>query len=191
MNVSLESLPAFADAEYHPIDARYPRLVLGTTVVVELAIFAALAVFLLVIIDPPGGVRWLALGGVLLVLAWIGWVNYTYARLLRFAVREHDVIVRSGIFFRKETVQPISRVQHVERVQGPLDKRYGLAKLKLFSAGTGGVSFAIPGLAEERALRLQSFILERKREIRETPAERDGIADSHEVAPVDPSTRSE
>jgi hypothetical protein len=191
LNVPLESLPAFADAEYHPMDARYPRLVLGTTVVVELVIFAALALFLLVIVDPPGGVRWLALGGALLVLSWIGWVNYAYARVLRFAVREHDVIVRSGIFFRKETVQPISRVQHVERVQGPLDKRYGLAKLKLFSAGTGGVSFAIPGLALETALRLQEFILARKREIDETTPELDGIAGSHEVPPVEPGTRSE
>jgi membrane protein YdbS with pleckstrin-like domain len=184
-------LPAFADAEYHPMDARYPRLVLGTTVVVELAIFAALAVVLLVFVDPPGGLRWLVLGGALLMLAWIGWFNYKFARLLSFAVREHDVIVRSGIFFRKETVQPISRVQHVERVQGPLDKRYGLAKLKLFSAGTGGVTFAIPGLAVETALRLQSFILARKREIRETSPPQDGIADSDEVAAVEPGPRTE
>jgi membrane protein YdbS with pleckstrin-like domain len=191
LNVPLESLPAFADAEYHPMDPRYPRLVLGTTVVVELAIFAALAIFLLVFVDAPDGLRPVALGGALLVLTWIGWFSYKFARVLRFAVREHDVIVRSGIFFRKETVQPISRVQHVERVQGPLDKRYGLAKLKLFSAGTGGVSFAIPGLAEETALRLQSFILARKREIRETTPPQDGIADSHEIAPVEPAPRTE
>jgi membrane protein YdbS with pleckstrin-like domain len=191
-------LPAFADAEYHPMDARYPRLVLGTTLVVELVIFAAIAVVLLAIVEPPAGVRPVALGAAMLVLTWIGWVSYKSARLIRYAVREHDVIVRSGIFFRKETVQPISRVQHVERVQGPLDKRYGLAKLKLFSAGTGGVSFAIPGLAEDTALRLQSFILARKREIGETSPERDGIADSHEAAShgrepvrVESGTRSE
>lgn len=185
LNVPLDSLPAFADAEYHAMDARYPRLVLRITIVVELTLFAAFAIVLFAATDAPAGVRSAALGGALLVLTWIGWVTYTFARLLRFAVREHDVILRSGVFFRRETVQPISRVQHVERVQGPLDKRYGLAKLRLFSAGTGGVTFAIPGLTEDTAVRLQSFILERKRAISATSADVDGIADT------EPSARAE
>jgi membrane protein YdbS with pleckstrin-like domain len=181
LNVPLDSLPAFAEAEYHPMDARYPRLVLGIASAFGLVILAVLVVALLVR-DAPGPLRWIAPGGVLLLFTWISGISYTYARLLRFAVREHDVILRSGVFFRKETVQPISRVQHVERVQGPLDKRFGLAKLKLYSAGTGGLSFAIPGLTEQTALRLQSFILERRREIRDT-AGLDGIADSPGTSP--------
>jgi membrane protein YdbS with pleckstrin-like domain len=95
-------------------------------------------------------------------MALIAWFRYAAARAIAYAVREHDVIVRSGVFWKRETVQPILRIQHVERAQGPLDKRFGLAKLKLFSAGTGHSTFEIPGLDAETALRIQSFLLEHK-----------------------------
>jgi hypothetical protein len=80
--------------------------------------------------------------------------------VIRYAIREHDVIVHAGVFWKKETVQPIRRIQHVEQHQGPIDKRYGLYELKLFSAGTGQFTFRIPGLDATAAARIKQFILE-------------------------------
>jgi len=79
---------------------------------------------------------------------------------VRYAIREHDVIVQSGVFWQKETLQPIRRIQHVEQHQGPVDKRFGLYELKLFSAGTGHFTFRIPGLAADAAARIRQFILD-------------------------------
>lgn len=101
-------------------------------------------------------------GGIVL-LSFLVWVAWKTASVIRYAVREHDVILQTGIFWRKETVQPIARIQHVEQSQGPLDKRFGLYTLKLFSAGTGHVTFQIPGLDARTAARLRRFLLERAR----------------------------
>jgi membrane protein YdbS with pleckstrin-like domain len=40
-----------------------------------------------------------------------------------------------------------------------VDKRFGLYELKLFSAGTGNVTFRIPGLDADSASRIRKFIL--------------------------------
>ncbi len=50
---------------------------------------------------------------------------------------------------------PRSRVQHTDVSQGPLERRYGLGTLVVYTAGTNHARVALPGLAHEvaRALR--------------------------------------
>ena len=77
-----------------------------------------------------------------------------------FALREHDLIYRTGVFWRSETVQPLKRVQHVEVTRGPLEKRMALASLSVYSAGSGSATFSIPGLEIEGAERLRDYLLD-------------------------------
>jgi hypothetical protein len=67
--------------------------------------------------------------------------------------------VRKGIFFFSETIQPLVRVQHVELKRGPVEKRYGLASLKIFSAGLGKETFTLPGLLLADAERVRTHVL--------------------------------
>ncbi len=161
--VDLETLPRFDDAELRRPDARYPVVVLGIVLAAELAALAAALV--LVTLEPearaglstPPGV--LALLGALLLAAGIAWFAHKAASVIRYAVREHDVILCSGVFWRRETIQPIRRIQHVEQLQGPVARRFGLSKVRLFSAGTAHFAFEIPGLDAEKAAQLRQAIL--------------------------------
>lgn len=178
IDVELESLPSFAAARLRALSPSYARLVLASTIAFGLAVLVV-AVLVLGVRQPPTPRGWVVLGGLFVAMALIAWFRHKAARVISYGVREHDVVVRSGVFWKKEAVQPILRIQHVERVQGPLDKRFGLSKLKLFSAGTGHSSFEIPGLHAETAVRIQSFLLERKEGLAPRAGEPDPASDDH------------
>lgn len=165
LDVALDELPRAAEAEFHRLHPLHAPVSLALVLLIELPIVLAGLVAALVsprfIAAVTAGPALLPASGVCVALVALPWLVYKSASVVRYAIREHDVIRRSGIFFKKETVQPVTRIQHVEQVQGPIAKRFGLSALKLFSAGTGSFSFEIPGLDAETAARIKAFILER------------------------------
>lgn len=182
--VDLDALPRVERAPLNDVDPRYPRVVLGIALLVELPALVAATLIVLLIPPLPLVARVLILAAVIAFLAFLAWFVYTAAKVIRYAVREHDVIVQTGVFWRTETVQPIKRIQHVEQVQGPIDKRLGLCALKLYSAGTGNVSLEIPGLAADVAARIAAFILDFKDQA-------DGSAAAPPTAAVGQTRKSE
>lgn len=57
-----------------------------------------------------------------------------------------------GIWFRSDTIVPFGRVQHIDVIQGALERGYGLATVVLHTAGTHNASVALPGLSHQDAL---------------------------------------
>ncbi len=163
LQVSLESLPKFASVALLELHPRYPRVVLGVALAFQIPVFLFVGFLLFGVLVPnvglPLSVAFLLTSIAVLALAFLAWFAHKSANVIRYAIREHDVIVRSGVFWRKETVQPIARIQHVSQHQGPIDKRFGLYELKLFSAGTGHFTLRIPGLDADAANRIRQFIL--------------------------------
>lgn len=64
---------------------------------------------------------------------------------------EDELHVRHGLLIRAQTAVPFARVQHIDLAQGPIERRHGLARLILHTAGTRGASIPLPGLAREEA----------------------------------------
>ncbi len=79
-----------------------------------------------------------------------------------YALREQDISFTSGVLFKKTVSQPILRIQHVELKRGPIDRKVGLAKLQVFSAGGAMHTFEIPGLKLDDAESIRQFILSHK-----------------------------
>ncbi len=78
----------------------------------------------------------------------------------RFQITLELLLARYGIIFHEEKAIPISRLQHVDLTRGPIERMFGLATLVVFTAGTEGASFRLPGLAVARAEQLRDQILE-------------------------------
>jgi membrane protein YdbS with pleckstrin-like domain len=74
------------------------------------------------------------------------------------ALREFDIAYRSGLFWRKTVIVAFSRVQHVEVSSGPLQRKFGLASVKFFTAGGSSVDLKVDGLTAERAEQMRTFI---------------------------------
>ena len=77
----------------------------------------------------------------------------------RFAIDDEVLEARYGVVFREEKVIPINRLQHVDLMRGPIERLFGLSTLVVFTAGTEGATFRLPGLAKQRAKDLRDRIL--------------------------------
>ncbi len=77
------------------------------------------------------------------------------------AVRDKDVLYKSGLVVNRVTAIPFNRIQHVETKQGPLDRQFGTASLQIFTAGGSKGDLDIAGMERDRAEGLRSMILKR------------------------------
>lgn len=135
--------------DLRPLDPRVRRLwvtVGGIVLLIPLAVATAGGMLLL-----DGGWRAvpglgvLAIGGPLVVA--IPTVRY---RRWRYALRKHDLWIRSGVLWTNTSVIPYARLQFVDTTQGPLDRAFGLAQLVVHTAAPG-TSGRLPGLALDDA----------------------------------------
>jgi membrane protein YdbS with pleckstrin-like domain len=161
--IETQALPAANALELTALPEEHRRevLVQGAITVGIMLCFAFIPQLIVAI---PGTVRvWL-----LLIPAGIavGGVLITALLLIRlrhkgYAMREHDIVFCTGLFWRKTTVLPFNRIQHAEVTHGPLQRRFGLATLKFFTAGGAAVDLNIEGLRAGDAEALREDILRR------------------------------
>jgi membrane protein YdbS with pleckstrin-like domain len=75
-------------------------------------------------------------------------------RRWRYAVRETDLWIRSGVLWVTTSVIPFSRLQFVDTHQGPLERLFRLSSLVVHTAAIG-TSGRLPGLDTDQAERLR------------------------------------
>ncbi len=75
-----------------------------------------------------------------------------------YALRENDVIHKHGVWWQVVTTIPFNRMQHCEISQGPIQNAFGLATLRVFTAGGTSSDLSIDGLDHEEAKRIKDFI---------------------------------
>jgi membrane protein YdbS with pleckstrin-like domain len=82
-----------------------------------------------------------------------------------FALREKDIIYRSGIIAISTTIIPFSRIQHIALDEGIFSRMYGLGELKIFTAGGSSGSLHIPGIEIEQAKSIKELLMKQINEI--------------------------
>ncbi len=78
-----------------------------------------------------------------------------------YAFTDRELHVASGWLTRRHTVVPVSRVQHIDVSQGPLERSAGVATLSLHTAGTEQNLVVLPGIRRERAEEIRDVIRSR------------------------------
>jgi membrane protein YdbS with pleckstrin-like domain len=73
----------------------------------------------------------------------------------RYQLSPDGLQIAHGVLWRTVTHVPRSRVQHTDVSQGPVERRYGLGTLVVYTAGTDHARVSLPGLAWETALALR------------------------------------
>jgi membrane protein YdbS with pleckstrin-like domain len=92
-----------------------------------------------------------------LTLSWI-WPA-AYYRRLRFGIDETGIAIERGILWRSRIAVPRARIQHTDVSQGPLQRRFGVGTLKLYTAGSRYTEIELPGLAHAEAIALRDALL--------------------------------
>ncbi len=158
-NEPVRELPAAIEPDKRPLAKNYAWLVVALWAVGAAALLVAPKILALMSKDSEFAYTLPLLLAIALGCVCIGLYLWFHARHKFFAVREHDVTFFSGIVFKRVLIQPYSRLQHVEINRGPLERLFGLATLKLYSAGSNIHTLAIPGLPNDLAAQLKEYIL--------------------------------
>jgi len=164
--VPSKNLPQLEQLNFEPLAHAYGISnrcisIFSTLIIIAVLLIAQLQSFNTLSADTSDVVSNLMLG-----VGLIGFINTIYISLSDkrkfYSLREQDLSYQSGLIFSKTVSQPILRIQHVELKRGPIDRKIGLAKLQVFSAGGAMHTFEIPGLPIEKAESIRQFILDHR-----------------------------
>lgn len=88
------------------------------------------------------------------------WAAWGWARA------DDELHVAWGVWTQVHTIVPLSRVQHIDVSQGPLERANGVARLIVHTAGTAYATVVLPGITRDTAEHLRDTI---RRQIRSDP----------------------
>lgn len=161
LQVQWQSLPHAAETQLQPIEKAYLR-VLYISWSITYAILLAAGITLILLIDDID--HWIVLPAFLglTVIAIIATfiIGKGSFRRKGYAVREKDIVYRTGWIIQKVHVVPFNRVQHCVVQSGPIARWYGLSSLAIYTAASNINDIAIRGLKHADAEKLKEYILE-------------------------------
>ena len=155
-----------ADGVDHRLDPRViplERITGGIFVAIIAAVSVIGVTFGLIAGDLPDRLR------MLLPLLWVAftltaawhawrWPPRAYAHTF-YRIDDRGIEIRRGVYWRAVINVPRSRVQHIDVTQGPIDRRFGLGTLVIYTAGTNHAKVELGGLEHDRALRIRAHLL--------------------------------
>jgi membrane protein YdbS with pleckstrin-like domain len=118
---------------------------------------AAAAIFLLPQLESAWPFIAIAIAIAGLTLSWI-WPSLYY-RHLRYGVDDTGIVIQRGVLWRSYIALPRARIQHTDVSQGPLQRRYGVGTLKLYTAGSRHTKIELAGLSHTEAIALRDTLL--------------------------------
>lgn len=139
-----------------------PRLATARRISASLvAVVSAAAVVLLVLV--PAVPDWIPAAlavATVIGLVWALWLIGRRVRAIGYAERADDLLVTSGILFRRLVIVPYGRMQLVDVSAGPLDRALGVTSVQLHTAAAT-TDAQIPGLPPDDAAALRDRLAAR------------------------------
>ena len=161
IQVNIDSLPDVRELDLIPLNANYKNVRLIVWLIFAIILIAIFFTVLTAVNWNGSRIIYLAIAipvlSLLLVFTFI--VTYFGFFQMAYALRSRDIFYKKGLIFRKSTVIPFNRIQHCEVNHGPVDRMFGLASIKIFTAGGQSSDLGIPGLKESVAHTLKDFII--------------------------------
>ena len=154
-----ENLPSIEKKEFNTLDKKYLRILLiRKSFFFIIVVGGMLAFHIFADAEIPLVVKIIISAVVILLLTYsVLIVFWTFPRK-GYLLRENDITFQKGLFFYKVTSVPFNRIQHVEVTQSVLAKAFKISALKLYTAGGSGSDLSIPGLPEDVAQNLKTFL---------------------------------
>jgi len=78
-----------------------------------------------------------------------------------FAMREKDLIYKSGIIAETTTIVPLNRIQHVALNEGIFSRIFKLGKIQIYTAGGQSGHLMIAGVEIETAKSMKELLLKK------------------------------
>jgi membrane protein YdbS with pleckstrin-like domain len=152
-DVTVEDAFAPPGEPWCPVSPRLATARRLTMLLVLVPLVVVVSIVLVLMGAEPLLVALPAVVGVVLAI-WSWWLIGRRVRSFGYAERADDLLVTSGIMFRRLVVVPYGRMQLVDITAGPIDRALGVATVQLHTAAAS-TNATIPGLppAEASGLR--------------------------------------
>lgn len=154
--LSIEGLPQFEKVELNPVSLKLRAKALTKWAITFIIYSGSVFYFLLL----NGWNPWIALPiGLIGIFMLVGLIDlFLKQKFYGYALRAKDIIFRSGYISTQTMIIPFNRVQHSAIHQSFLDKLFGIASLKVYTAGGSGSDLRIPGLTLDLAEKLNEAL---------------------------------
>jgi len=158
--IALEDLPDMEDLEWLPMHTSYARRMQMERLIITVIALIGSAVPTVVVGSAfaPSVPIWVLV--IVFAIPFLSWPIISVPRR-GYVVRDKDIVFKSGVLWRSVTAVPFNRVQHVETSNTPLDRKFGLANLQIFTAGGSGGDLTISGLGADVAEQLRVYVLDK------------------------------
>lgn len=155
--VETVDLPRFEDQEFKPLKKQYRTLILMQWTIFTL--FPISGILILYFLNPIYSIQELlfVLSGVVLFYIFQVVLNIIGFRRKGYALREHDILYRTGLIVQKTIAIPYNRIQHSEIRQGVLSRILSISKLKIYTAGGNASDLSVNGLSPDDAQSIKDF----------------------------------
>lgn len=167
-DISPPATPSIADGVRRTLDPQYVPLQRVVGMIVTAVLSFGLLIGATITWITGELPRW---GNLLLLPAWVlltaglAWLSYVWPpiemRYTSYVLDDDGIEIAAGVWWRAVTNVPRSRVQHIDVLQGPLERSYGLGRLVIFTAGTEHSRVELPGLNHQVAYALRNHLLPR------------------------------
>ncbi len=156
--IPVAELPHAEAVDFHRLSPSYRVVeVIATCLLFSFLLFGW---FIFYLINPfkMAWLSWALLAGWGLLFMLSLWVALKRYAAEGYALREHDILHKHGVWWRTLTAIPFNRMQHCEISRGPVESAFGLATLRVFTAGGSSSDLSIGGLPVAEAQRIKEFI---------------------------------
>jgi len=100
----------------------------------------------------------LIIAGIWVLFTLIFWHQGAAFRHFSYAMSDYGLYINQGVFWRRKIIVPRNRVQHTDVIQGPLERKFGLAQLVVHTAGTRNASVKLAGISHDTAEELRESL---------------------------------
>ncbi len=165
-NTVSETPPSTVDSRYYSLDRNYVSVERISGIIFFLIVLVSSVIGLIgqFIVTWDTGVIFVAIASAigLLNIYLLGnaifWPPVKY-RHYRWCCDERGLEIHRGVWWKTQISVPLSRVQHADVSQGPLQRSYGIGTLTIHTAGTRDASVDLPGLNHDIALQLRDRLV--------------------------------
>ncbi len=158
--IALDKLPKYEETPLTNPDPKYWRVI-----IINLFIFLflmAIALGLLTFFNESVRANWMLWTTLFVAFAvFLCLISYASFKRRGFALREKDVLYKSGIIAEKTTIIPLNRIQHVALNEGMFSRIFGLGTLQIYTASGSSGEMHIAGIEIEQAKAIKEALVQR------------------------------
>lgn len=158
--IELDQLPKYQEVSLNAPDLNYWKVIL-INIFILFGIAATGLTTLILFVDEVRPYRSYSVGALLIIFTLIFLLYRAGFKKRGYALREKDIIYKSGIIAESTAIIPLNRIQHVALDEGMFSRIFKLATLQIYTAGGSSGHIHIAGIPVDQAKSIKEALLKK------------------------------